>query len=166
MSPDDIKQLQERATALAAQQDTPDDYVWPVLTVSAATILGLLDRLEKAETDRSLALDKLSERTAAKWDAEDRADRLQQAANGAWQDIRNRHREFVRLGAHGQYLLALNDALGLISNRLRDVGELGTEHRAPQDARIGDTVTVTGAVRTIEALVPEGHRRYTLDVAP
>ena len=31
--------------------------------------------------------------------------------------------------------------------------------------RVGDEITVTGTVRTIEALFPPGHRRYTLDVA-
>jgi hypothetical protein len=32
--------------------------------------------------------------------------------------------------------------------------------------RVGDSVTVSGIVRTIETLVPDGHYRFTVDVPP
>jgi hypothetical protein len=32
--------------------------------------------------------------------------------------------------------------------------------------RIGETVTVIGTVRTVEALWPDGHYRITMDVSP
>ena len=40
-------------------------------------------------------------------------------------------------------------------------------HTAENDVppRVGDVVTVTGTVRTVEALWPEGHYRITVDVA-
>lgn len=50
------------------------------------------------------------------------------ALEGARDDIRDRRREFVRLGADGQYLSALDDAWGLVSNRLRDLQARGVGH--------------------------------------
>lgn len=37
---------------------------------------------------------------------------------------------------------------------------------SPADLHIGDQATLTGTVRTISQIAPEGHLRITIDVAP
>lgn len=46
------------------------------------------------------------------------AERVAAALLGAREDIRDRYREFSRLHADEQYLSALNDAWGLVNNRI------------------------------------------------
>jgi hypothetical protein len=48
--------------------------------------------------------------------AQVKAEALLEAAH----DIRARRREFMRLNADDQYLMALDDAFGLVANRMRD----------------------------------------------
>jgi hypothetical protein len=70
---------------------------------------GFIDRIVNLEQELSDA------RAAARAAEGD----LRAAMEGARNDIRDRKREFIRLGADPQYLMALDDAWGLVSNSLR-----------------------------------------------